>query len=923
MSTTLPELQVKLDKLPTNLDRLDGIVNGPAEGAGSEVVTDNGTVKSMARVAAEAAVDATVAVEAAKDAALGEIEAEGTTQVGLVEAEGVEQVAAVEAKGVEKVAAVSAAANAEFYADTTAGIAGTTNGDYFLVVGDNTDTAYVLYLNNSGVADFVAAAPSLEKLDTVFAEAVSRDEVAAREGVDASWLAGAFGCNGTPIDGTAVGNATYILEAATLWPGVVTQIQVYGKNSGGTMKLRRFTQADATATQQGSDLSLTVAAGLNTLNAGVDFDPYSFNAGEHFGIFAYATNGKIAITNSAGSNQTPYRSPSSDFTGGSLGSVTSTNRLEVNITVRYANGSTDTFRGSAMARADFTGTGETIRFGRWTSTEMESDPPTSPQSVSANVGQFDPYMLPGGRVKQIEVRADAAGKAYIAYSTLVDGGLKHEKVLSVTLAAGKNTLIAGTHFPPNMVLPAGCVQGVYRPTSGGATVRWASANPADASNGERGPLFYYRTTAQPVEGSTQAQTVTATAALLMLATTIETVNTPRKRRDKVVVITDETFDGGASGTVPPTLQQTGGWTITAGNAASGTAALQNHLKSVIAANCHRRVGRVWFEFGDASSHVAAFMDSTGSGTVGSLCSADASADAFYARGRYAGSSSLTSAVQTDTNPFATALTTGRLYMIEMRREGRTLTYRMVDCVSGEESSFVIDATAAANHSLFQTTYGQFVGKFGVSAISGSVNVKRIRDVALVNKVRVAIFGDSIENANAADWATGWVAQLEAELGVGAVWSAAIDGSNARETVQRLSSLLQFIKPEYAIFKNGTNEDNTSNADDSLARWKLRVGEFIDICTDEGVIPVIARVPPSTRIDDAITAGGTLQSNYNSHIASLGVRSIRFDLALSASNDGTTMNGSLFADDAHPNNAGQTAMYGRVKIDLPELFDEGL
>lgn len=55
---TIPEMQNKIHKLPTNLDRLDGIVNGPASGPDSVVNTDSGPVKTVSRLAQEAAADA-------------------------------------------------------------------------------------------------------------------------------------------------------------------------------------------------------------------------------------------------------------------------------------------------------------------------------------------------------------------------------------------------------------------------------------------------------------------------------------------------------------------------------------------------------------------------------------------------------------------------------------------------------------------------------------------------------------------------------------------------------------------------------------------------------------------------------------------------------------------------------------------------
>lgn len=56
---TIPEMKTKIAKLPINMDRMDGFVNGPASGPASEVTVDGGIrVKTISRLAAEAAVDA-------------------------------------------------------------------------------------------------------------------------------------------------------------------------------------------------------------------------------------------------------------------------------------------------------------------------------------------------------------------------------------------------------------------------------------------------------------------------------------------------------------------------------------------------------------------------------------------------------------------------------------------------------------------------------------------------------------------------------------------------------------------------------------------------------------------------------------------------------------------------------------------------
>lgn len=74
--TTPAELEVKIEKLPTNLDRLDGIVNGPSSGPTSLVTVDSGSVKTLARLAEEGQVEVDDAAafatqaETARDAAI-------------------------------------------------------------------------------------------------------------------------------------------------------------------------------------------------------------------------------------------------------------------------------------------------------------------------------------------------------------------------------------------------------------------------------------------------------------------------------------------------------------------------------------------------------------------------------------------------------------------------------------------------------------------------------------------------------------------------------------------------------------------------------------------------------------------------------------------------------------------------------------
>lgn len=62
----------------------------------------------------------------------------------------------------------------DFYTDTTSGLAGTVDGDFFNVIGDPlSDDVYTLYRNDGGVATEIAQAPSINFINRKNAEVVA------------------------------------------------------------------------------------------------------------------------------------------------------------------------------------------------------------------------------------------------------------------------------------------------------------------------------------------------------------------------------------------------------------------------------------------------------------------------------------------------------------------------------------------------------------------------------------------------------------------------------------------------------------------------------------------------------------------------------------------------------------------------------
>jgi len=148
--TTPTEMQAKVDKTVTNMDRIDDFVNG---GPTEDVVLDGATVvPSIQKMVAEsglasgsAAAAGESATAASESATLAQAWASGTVPGGP----GTKS--ALEWAGEAGVNAASAeAASGPTYASTAAGIAATTDGQSFAV--DNGDGTVTIYRNTAGAA---------------------------------------------------------------------------------------------------------------------------------------------------------------------------------------------------------------------------------------------------------------------------------------------------------------------------------------------------------------------------------------------------------------------------------------------------------------------------------------------------------------------------------------------------------------------------------------------------------------------------------------------------------------------------------------------------------------------------------------------------------------------------------------------------
>lgn len=139
--TTPTEMQSKVDKTVTNMDRLDDFVNG---GPTTDVTLDSGVVPSIQKMVAESglASGSASAAEASAAAAAGSASAAaGSATLSLTSANLAESFATV----------IQELSLGVVYTTTASGIASTVNGEYFSVWADERIRNY---LNDTGVAVF-------------------------------------------------------------------------------------------------------------------------------------------------------------------------------------------------------------------------------------------------------------------------------------------------------------------------------------------------------------------------------------------------------------------------------------------------------------------------------------------------------------------------------------------------------------------------------------------------------------------------------------------------------------------------------------------------------------------------------------------------------------------------------------------------
>lgn len=327
-------------------------------------------------------------------------------------------------------------------------------GEYYFVP-DDTNTNLILYQNVGGVATKVEpeiAAPLTGRLD----EILDLFSIIETETI---------GVATTPVAGSVTSSGTWFINDPFLHDGALKSITINAPSSGtlvfklATIELSGGTY---TATQQGADITLTVVPGLKTYVAGTDFPTRNVQAGW---CPAFYTTGLLThhAPQVAGDGGWLFVSGNqSSTTGASLGTSVG---FEFQAALEYSTLRTvdeviaDAIAASQQQVDEILGTFDRTLYDN---IGVTGDPIAGVVSASGTWFILDPFTQ-SGTLHSITINAPSSGTLVFKLAALSGSttATQQGSDITLTVASGLKTYVAGTDFPSGIAVTAGWVPGFY------------------------------------------------------------------------------------------------------------------------------------------------------------------------------------------------------------------------------------------------------------------------------------------------------------------------------------------------------------------------------------------------------------------------------------------------------------------------------
>jgi len=804
------------------------------------------------------------------------------------------------------------------------GVRANQRADVLTDAGTHTDPVVGGVVDNEGIYAWSLSPAGWERIGELSDEAAAAEVIAARDGeaslsaklaADAAVAAAAtaavndrlsvlvypqiIGYEGAlaASDG-GLSASTVIYAEVTSDEGVITSIDYFG-TAVGTLKIRRGRIVAGAWTSLDS-FTFTTATGEQTETVG----DFYFDAGDVLAIYGDGLIERdLGVTGSAG-----YYVISGDAASGSVGTLFTNAHIALRFNLTVGPISTNKLRDLAVVADDLPSIARRDLAVKSVSSQTVYglDIGGSPTDLGENLGTgstvWDLRPLDAGEVTQIEVYNRGASPVVGA---VVLGTFSDARTISIyetigyTFAVGLNTLIPGaTGVPDKLYTKEGTYIGLKADSAGLAY---------DLTGDLRSGQFYGTTT-----GTTGDLVMTGQTSDLLLAMDIG-ISRVRKRgspieKVKPLYFCEQDF---AEAGISPFLVTTGTWTFGGDGWAvsGGTAGIATRLSHRRAIAVQHGFCRADFQFTEADQ-VALFGLETSLADIRTLCGIDIAGNNFIAYAQAASAGAL-SAVATQALAFT--LVQDRTYRIQLDSQGRNLTFTLTDLTTGQAHTYSQADGDVANPSY---PIGRGAGRVTMARL-GTAGLKfgNVRHGTLQRNPKVVIYGDSITTGYGAPWEDSWPGLLTEALS-GAVAINAVGGFTSTKGLQLLEmSLHYYDNAQYLITALGTNDTAAT------ATLATNLALFHTIATRRGLIPIIACPPlrgdSNTVVQDTIVPA----------LLATGYRTIRFDLATSVGADGTTWDSSKFlgssvspTDNVHPNATGHLAMYNRIRMDVPEIFE---
>lgn len=710
------------------------------------------------------------------------------------------------------------------------------------------------------------------------------------------------GCSNTPVTDSAITNHFFVLSTPIRRAGEISSIQAFGLNSGGTVTIRRFTLSGSTLTQVGSDYTATIAAGLATIVGGTDYTAIPVEENEYIGFQAYSTTGKVPLR-ALKMPFTPYWRQTVGFTGGALGTFTTTSSVQIQFNITAAGG---TDRANIdVAKATL---GELVYAGRDTAVVQGASTLNNSSIIYINPVPFSQ----AGIVERLDLGLSASGPVQVFFFDPQGGGSSLRLMRSLSLqstGAGANSFTTSSGIPKDLYVEDDWLIGFLSYTTGsGAGMTYTSAGAT-----VDGPGYILTLDASQLANTDMVPTLSTANYRFEYRATVRAVGAPRRIANLPTgLVVDEDF---SEGTRPYTLKVNGTWTFAAGTATSGSTGLASLLESGRGQAGQKVQGLDKFQFGDATSCVYAGLKDF-AGNYSTLVKIDAAANSWTAFNAWVGGSSEPAGTfQTNASPFAAALANARDYQIEFLQDRRNFTIRLTDLATFETSEITTNfQTWSSSNDL--NNIGLMQGSIVVGAKAGSVIAKRMILDIPIREPTILFLSDSMGHSRA-DWGSSVMGLVETAATGGAV-CCHVDGTQGNSfPVLLRHHLRRNPTVRHVIGWFGTNDTSGSQA-----TFEARMAEGVRYALDNNVTVTLLTPPllstdlePYTGINAFITG---LATTYG--ITVVPIHTITSTGGLGVTRDDTLFSTEGGATDVHLNQTyGHPKAFRGIKAYAPHLM----